>query len=262
MNRYYKDIIKTLTQTSLRASKAILEVYETDFDYNLKEDQSPLTLADQRANDIIVADLQEAYPDYAMLSEEGKEDFSRMENDYCFVVDPLDGTKEFVKRNGQFTVNIALCRRGCPVAGVIYVPVTKELYSASECDGAFYENMETGAKEKLQVSEKKTGLVVVGSRSHTSEEEKKLYSEHEKDIEEITSMGSSLKGCMVARGLADVYYRFGLTSEWDTAAMQCIVEEAGGIFRQMDGSIMRYNREDNLNRKGFYIVNRKENIWV
>lgn len=262
MNCNYTVLIDLMKKTAKRASEAILDVYETDFDYDLKEDNSPLTLADQRANDIIVSDLSEAFPDYAILSEEGKDDLSRMENDYCFVVDPLDGTKEFIKRNGQFTVNIALCHQGHPIAGIICVPVTGELYSASEGEGAFYENMKTGEKETLQVSERKTDLVVVGSKSHATDEEKKLYQEHEKDIEKIMSVGSSLKGCMVARGVADVYYRYGLTSEWDTAAMHCIAEEAGGIFRQMDGSIMRYNREDNLNRKGFYIVNRKDNIWV
>jgi 3'(2'), 5'-bisphosphate nucleotidase len=254
--------IKGLIEVAIQAGKAIMEVYKEDFSFELKQDNSPLTLADQRANDIIVAALCKEYPDYAILSEEGEDDVSRLNNEYCFVVDPLDGTKEFIKKNGQFTVNIALCQFGHPVAGIIYVPVTGELYWASESEGAFYKDMKTGNKERLQVSERNTDLVVLGSKSHATEEEKKLYRDHGEDIAKITSMGSSLKGCMVARGLADVYYRFGLTSEWDTAAMQCIVEKAGGIFRQMDGSIMSYNREDNLNRKGFYIVNRKDNIWV
>ncbi|QRN86926.1 3'(2'),5'-bisphosphate nucleotidase CysQ [Clostridia bacterium] len=251
-----------MTGAAKKAARAIMDVYQTDFHVDMKEDNSPLTLADRRANDIIVSVLEKAYPEYAILSEEGRDNPARLLKEYCFVVDPLDGTKEFVKRNGQFTVNIALCRRGYPIAGLIYVPVTKELYYASECNGAVYKNMGTGITENIQVSERKTSIRVVCSRSHVSEEEQKLYLEHKAEIQEIKPVGSSLKGCLVARGHADVYYRYGFTSEWDTAAMQCIVEEAGGIFRQMDGSIMHYNREDSLNRKGFYIVNRKENIWL
>jgi len=145
---------------------------------------------------------------------------------------------------------------------VIYVPATEQLYYAYKGGGAFFEDLKSGSKRRLQVSDRLESLIVVGSRSHSSAQEKELVEKHQNIISSMTSVGSSLKGCMVAAGEADVYYRFGLTSEWDIAAMQCIVEEAGGIFRRADGAPMRYNREDILNRLGFYVVNRAENIWV
>src|SRR6056297_2161248 len=253
------EIIKTL---SIQAGKEIMKVYDTDFSVEYKEDDSPLTKADKNANEVIVSALRREYPDYAILSEESKDDKSRLNNDYCFIVDPLDGTKEFVKRNGQFTVNIALSNKGKPILGVIYVPVTGQLYYESKGEGAYLEDTKTGEVKKLSVTDKTSDLIWVGSKSHSSEKEENLIEANKEIIAKTVSAGSSLKGCMIAEGKADVYYRFGLTSEWDTAAMHCIVEEAGGIFRQMDSSEILYNRENNLNEKGFYIVNRKENIWV
>jgi 3'(2'), 5'-bisphosphate nucleotidase len=253
------EIVKDL---AVKAGLEIMKIYETDFKVEMKADHSPLTLADQNANEVIVKGLKEHFSDHAILSEESRDDMSRLLNEYCFIVDPLDGTKEFVKRNGQFTVNIALAFNKRPVMGVIYVPVTQELYYAYSGEGAFLEDVSTGEVKRLGVTDKLNELVVVGSKSHSSEKEQKLIMDHQDLIGETISAGSSLKGCMVASGKADVYYRFGLTSEWDTAAMHCIAEESGGIFRQMDGTEMLYNREQNLNDKGFYVVNRSENIWV
>jgi 3'(2'), 5'-bisphosphate nucleotidase len=193
------------------------------------------------------------------LSEEEKDDLSRLENDLCFVIDPLDGTKEFIKQNGQFTVNIALSYRHRTVMGVIYVPVTGELYYAAKGHGSFME--ENGKCIRLHVNsedKQKSDLNVVMRNSHGAAEMDALIKKY--GLKNYVKVGSSLKGCMIAKGAADVYYRFGPTMEWDTAAMQCIVEEAGGLLRQMDGTEMLYNREDSLNRKGFYILNRIENI--
>jgi 3'(2'), 5'-bisphosphate nucleotidase len=170
-------------------------------------------------------------------------------------VDPLDGTKEFVKRNGQFTVNIALAYQGKAVMGVIYVPVTGELYYASEGNGAYLRN-ESG-DTRITVSSRTEDIRAVMSSSHGCEQMDRLVEKYH--IKNYVKMGSSLKGCVIAKGDAEVYYRFNPTMEWDTAAMQCIVEEAGAIFRQMDDSPMRYNREDSLNSKGFYIINCPEN---
>lgn len=256
------NIQNLLKSLAIQAGQEIMKIYETDFNIEIKEDNSPLTLADKTANEIIVKGLSENFPDYAILSEESKDDKSRLLNDYCFIVDPLDGTKEFVKRSGQFTINIALANKNKVITGVIYVPVTKELYYASKGEGAFIEKVETGEIKKLQVTDKIADLTMIGSKSHSSEKEAMLIEQNKDRISEMLTAGSSLKGCMVAEGKADIYYRFGLTCEWDTAAMQCIVEEAGGIFRQMDGTALLYNRDNNLNEKGFYIVNREENIWV
>lgn len=261
-----KHIEKICCDLAIRAGYKIMEIYEDEKLFHkveYKADSSPLTLADTSANEIIVVGLKEHFPEYAILSEEGKDDLSRRDNPLCFIVDPLDGTKEFVKRNGQFTVNIALVEDGKPIVGVIYVPVTQELYYASKGNGTTYiEAFDSKQPKKISVSNKLDHLIWVGSKSHSSEKEQNMIDAHAHLIAETKSAGSSLKGCMVAKGEADVYYRYGLTCEWDTAAMQCIVEQSGGIFRQMDGTEMTYNRENTLNDKGFFIVNREENIWI
>ncbi len=256
-----ENILDELKRLAVEAGRAIMEVYQTDFEVEYKADESPLTMADKRANDIIVSGLAEHFPAYAILSEEMKDDRSRRQNDYCFIVDPLDGTKEFVKKNGQFTVNIALAYRQHPVIGVIYVPVTGDLYYASSETGAYKRDGRTGDLTELHVSDKTENLVWVGSKSHSGEKETALIEAHQGQITEVLSAGSSLKGCLVAEGKADVYYRFGPTCEWDTAAMHCIAETAGAVIRQADHSELLYNRENTLNGKGFYIVNCNENVW-
>jgi len=247
---------------AVKAGEAILEIYNsTDFGIEYKKDDSPLTIADKASNAIIVKMLREHFPKHAILSEEEKDNSSRLENDLCFVVDPLDGTKEFIKRNGQFTVNIALSYKHVSVMGVIYVPVTGELYYASQGDGAYLQSRACDVTP-LQVSNNIDipNLRVVMSSSHGCPQMDELLEKHH--LTNFVKRGSSLKGCMIASGEADIYYRFNPTMEWDTAAMQCIVEEAGGIFRQMDGTPMYYNRENSLNDKGFYILNRGENLLI
>lgn len=254
------EVAKT---TAVWAGKAIMGIYNdakcVDIEY--KEDQSPLTVADKTANKIIIEALRTNFPLYAILSEEEKDNKARLKNDYCFVVDPLDGTKEFIKRNGQFTVNIALAYKHESVMGVIYVPATGDLYYASRGYGAFMENAEHQIK-KLSVSDhtKLSSLRVVTSSSHECVQMNEMIEKYQ--FTNLVKIGSSLKGCLIAENKADIYYRFNPTMEWDTAAMQCIVEEAGAIFRQMDGSLMTYNREDSRNSKGFYIINRQENLLV
>lgn len=243
-------------KAAVEAGQVIMQVYNSDkIDVEYKDDRSPLTEADRRANQVIVDMLSEAFPDYAILSEEEKDNKERRQNDYCFVVDPLDGTKEFLKRNGQFTVNIALAYKGKSVMGVIYVPVTEELYWAMEGGGAFLTLH--GRTDRIHVSDRKEDIRVVMSSSHGCEEMDRLIRQN--NLVNYVKIGSSLKGCIIAKGDAEIYYRFNPTMEWDIAAMQCIVEEAGAIFRQMDDSKMRYNREDCRNWKGFYIINCPEN---
>lgn len=256
------EVVSVLKDLAVRAGQVIMDIYETDFSVDYKDDASPLTMADKQANALIVEGLQKSFPQTAILSEEVKDDKSRRDNDYCFIVDPLDGTKEFVKRNGQFTVNIALVYQQRPIVGVIYVPVTKDLYYAAKDEGAFKQDGVTGEISQLQVSDKTDSIIWVGSKSHSTEKEANLMEAHKEQITETISAGSSLKGCLVAEKKADVYYRFGLTCEWDTAAMHCIAETAGAVIRQMDHTELLYNREDTLNSKGFYIVNCQDNVWV
>lgn len=246
---------------AVEAGEAIMEIYNRvgELQVEYKEQNMPLTKADKAANAIIISHLRKQFPTYAILSEEEKDNLERLENDLCFVVDPLDGTKEFIKRNGQFTVNIALSYQHKVVMGVIYVPVTAEIYYASQGDGAWRQK-KTGEVEKLHVSQTTDikALRVVLSNSHGCEQMDRLLDKYR--LSNFVKVGSSLKGCMVAGGEADIYYRYNPTMEWDTAAMQCIVEEAGGIFRQMDGTEMCYNRKNSLNEKGFYVLNREENL--
>lgn len=255
--------LKAAQYAAVEAGKAIMEIYNASeaMEIEYKADDMPLTAADKAANEIIVKYLSGQFPEYAILSEESQDDGRRLEHDYCFVVDPLDGTKEFIKRNGQFTVNIALAYRHVSVMGVIYVPALKELYYASQGNGAC-RRLQDGTTETLRVSDNTDipSLRVVMSNSHSCREMEELLKQY--NLTDFVRVGSSLKGCMVASGQADIYYRFNPTMEWDTAAMQCIAEEAGAIVRQMDGTVMRYNRADSRNSKGFYIINREENQLV
>ena len=249
----YMRELEVAKKAAVLAGEAIMEVYgNEDFSVKYKSDDSPLTEADKRANDIIVEMLKSEFPDYAILSEESADDKSRLDNDYCFIVDPLDGTKEFIKRNGQFTVNIALAYKNKSVMGVIYVPVTKTLYYAAHGFGSYC------GEDRIKVSDRAENLRMVMSSSHSHPDEQRLIEKY--NITEFVKMGSSLKGCLVAEAKADVYYRFNPTMEWDTAAMQCIAEQAGAIFRQMDGTDMLYNRENSLNDRGFYVVNLEGNV--
>lgn len=252
--------LKNAKEAAVAAGLAIMEVYEKheDMEISYKDGNMPLTVADRRSNDLIVSMLRRKFPEYAILSEEEKDNKERLINDYCFIIDPLDGTKEFIKRNGQFTVNIALSCKGKSVMGVIYVPVTQELYYASEGDGAYIKRRD-GSIKRLHVSEitDKSSIRVVMSSSHGCPEMNEMIKKYK--FKNLVSMGSSLKGCLIAEGKAEIYYRYNPTMEWDTAAMQCIVEEAGGIFRQMDDTEMRYNRNNSLNDKGFYVINQIEN---
>lgn len=259
LNMYTKEL-EIARKCSVEAGNAIMQIYNnvTDMQIEYKDGNMPLTVADKASNQIIVDALRQSFPAYAILSEEEKDDPSRLNNDYCFIVDPLDGTKEFIKRNGQFTVNIALSYKHVSVMGVIYVPVAGEMYYAQKGEGAYVQKAD-GTISKLSVSGNTdlSSLKIVMSASHECEEMKQLIKKYQ--FKNFIKAGSSLKGCMVANGEADVYYRYNPTMEWDTAAMQCIAEEAGAIFRQMDGTDMYYNRKDSLNIKGFYIINNEAN---
>ncbi len=251
-----KSALPALNDTFDMAAKAILDIYHnSNFEeiVEWKSDNSPLTLADKKANDIIVSKLQEVFPDDAILSEEIADDKSRLNKRRCWILDPLDGTKEFIKRNGEFTINLALSVDGVAVFGIIDVPVSNTRYYAIEGEGAFVRNGDESFKQ-IRVRDVKDELTIVQSRSHGADLSAYI-SHYAERITHKKSMGSSLKGMLIAGGEADIYIRNGLTMEWDTAAMQIIVEEAGGIFRQLNGDSMLYNRIDSLNSNGFYIIN-------
>ena len=229
-------------KAAINAGAEILKVYNNDFKVTYKKDASPLTIADQRANEIIENLLSKT--NIPVLSEEGKQtDFSERKNwKLLWIVDPLDGTKEFVKRNGEFTVNIALIKNGIPILGVIYVPVSGCLYYGSS-SGTYKEL--NGEINQLPVKSQIRNYRVVGSRSHLSPETENYIEKlrKEKGEVEIVFMGSSLKICLVAEGFADVYPRFAPTMEWDTAAGHAIAKFAGKSLIDVEtNDEMIYNR--------------------
>ncbi len=258
-----KISIATINDIALAAGQAILEVYHhADFSQvvDFKADHSPLTLADQAAQQVIAPALQAHYPNIPLISEEGKEIAyaTRREWEYFWLVDPLDGTKEFIKRNGQFTVNIALIHHHRPVLGVIYTPVTEELYFAtqagyaSDLEAGGYKQTPGGAQQTLRVRQPTAERVAVRSSSHASEEEEQVLRQH--GVTESIARGSSLKFCMIAEGKADIYYRHGPTMEWDTAAGQAVVEAAGGkVFQETSDRPFTYNKES-LRNSSFLVL--------
>nr|WP_246050157.1 3'(2'),5'-bisphosphate nucleotidase CysQ [Aquibacillus sediminis] len=259
-----------LLQVSLKAGQEILDVYAQDFDVAFKEDDSPLTEADQRADQAIRTGLQAISADIPILSEEGRDIpyAERQDWDRFWLVDPLDGTKEFVKKNGEFTVNIALIEGNFPLMGAIYAPVLDVFYFGKVGDGAYKLEQaskvsitsEAQLKDKsIRLPEKASSSAVniVASRSHMSNDTEafidRIKQKHEKV--EVVSAGSSLKFCLVAEGKATYYPRFAPTMEWDTGAGQAIVEASGGkVTRHDDGERFDYNRENLKN--GWFLVER------
>lgn len=234
--------LKKIMLIAQQAGRAIMEIYQAgDFSVEIKDDNSPLTLADKASHQIIKQELTRAYPEIPVLSEEGKDvDFqTRQKWDRFWLVDPLDGTKEFIKKNGEFTVNIALIENHYPVLGVILAPALETLYYGINQSLAFKQNSD-GAAVAIKVAKKnRNGMIAVKSRSHSSEEELQALSQW--NIQDSISVGSSLKFCMVAEGKANVYYRHGPTWEWDTAAGQAIVEGAGGTVTA-EAQRLAYNK--------------------
>jgi 3'(2'), 5'-bisphosphate nucleotidase len=257
-----RQFIEPVIGLAIKAGDAILEVYATDFDVQEKDDASPLTQADMAAHRCIEAGLNVLTPDIPVLSEEsGLPDFTeRSQWVRYWLVDPLDGTKEFVSRNGEFTVNIALIDNTRPVFGVVHVPVEKKTYFG--CAGYGAECRREDAKPvKISVAEKSARPVrVVGSRSHRGSSLDGFLDalgEYE-----MLPMGSSLKFCLVAEGEADVYPRLGPTSEWDTAAAQAVVEQAGGSVLTLDGKPLSYNSKAQILNPHFLVVGPADRDWL
>ncbi len=227
------------------AGDAILSVYARDFSVQTKDDDSPLTQADLASHRIIVDGLRRLAPDIPVLSEEDADIPWQVRRQWTrhWLVDPLDGTREFVKKNGEFTVNIALIEDGRPVLGVVFAPVPDHLLHAEAGVGAFLR--ERGEDIAVQTRRPATSpLRVAASRSHLDERTAAALARM--GDTERHGLGSSLKFCRIAEGSIDVYPRFGPTSEWDTAAAQCVLEAAGGAVLRLDGTPLDYNRKENI----------------
>ncbi len=255
----FKRLLKTAVNASIEGGHAIMKVYGSNFVVEHKDDKSPLTLADKNCNIVIERFLSNT--NIPILSEEGaKISFDeRKKWKYFWLVDPLDGTKEFIKRNGEFTVNIALIYNGVPVMGVIYVPVKQDLYFAMEGLGSYKTSKSIVIdtlddlileSNQLPIDYKRNTYMVVGSRSHMSSETEAFFQEQQRKHGqvEVMAVGSSLKLCMVAEGKADAYPRYAPTMEWDTAAGHAIAKFAGFSVKKYNSSQdLVYNKEDLLN---------------
>lgn len=229
-----------IDKVAVDAGDVIMEVYQKNIEIRYKLDHSPLTEADLESNRTILEALNEVYPDIPILTEEGVEDFKGPNTDgYYWLIDPLDGTKEFIKRNGEFTVNIALIHKGDPILGVVYAPAKKLMYRAVRGYGAF-KREGLGLPKSIGVTKHTPGTTwkVMGSRSHSDNATSQWLDAL--GPYKFIPMGSSLKMCLIAEGEAHIYPRFGPTSLWDTAAAHAILKEAGGEIKDLDGHVLSY----------------------
>ncbi|MDX1519439.1 MAG: 3'(2'),5'-bisphosphate nucleotidase CysQ [Gammaproteobacteria bacterium] len=251
---------KKINQIAASAGKQILEIYNTDFSVEDKDDKSPLTAADMASHETIIAGLLGISEDIPVLSEESSSidwEDRKQWNTY-WLVDPLDGTREFIKKNGEFTVNIALIHEHRPVLGSVYVPATGVCYSGIRGAGAFREDQQG----PVAIHTRKTRedrLAVAGSRSHGSEAQEAFM--QRLGNAETMAIGSSLKFCLVAEGKVDIYPRFGPTSEWDTAAAHCVVEQAGGLVTDTQLDPLLYNNKESILNPHFLVIGDPEFDW-
>ena len=256
-----KELLQPVLVLARQAGDKILGIYGSEFSVEQKADNSTLTAADMAAHHAIVDGLTELTADIPILSEESASlPYSERSSwNRYWLVDPLDGTREFVKRNGEFTVNIALIDKGVPVLGVVHVPVTGISYLACQGLGAMKQDAD---KPPVAIQVRALGggpVMVVGSRSHRGDS--LIWFLDKLGEHEMVGMGSSLKLCLVAEGVADIYPRLGPTSEWDTAAAQCIVEQAGGYVTDTDMQPLRYNTKDSLLNPFFLVFGDNGRDW-
>ncbi len=254
-------LLEEASRIARRAGEAILEIYrEADHGVTTKSDDSPLTRADIASHRIIAASLEELTPEIPLLSEEGADSPYDLRRSWqrFWLVDPLDGTKEFIRRNGEFTVNIALVAAGTPVLGIVHVPVLERTFSGAASLGAWCRERD-GEQRPIRATGTAAGdLRVAASRSHAGPH-LAAFLEQLPD-HRLVSMGSSLKLCLVAEGRADLYPRLGPTMEWDTAAAHAVVTAAGGRVLDFDGRPLRYNKED-LHNPYFIVLGEKSVPW-
>ncbi len=257
-----RRLLDTVAGIARDAGRAILEVYGTDFAVTLKDDHSPLTEADKRAHTIIDTGLRALDPAVPVLSEEAAPEQSTERRSWprFWLVDPLDGTKEFLKRNGEFTVNIALVIGHRAELGVVLAPAQGRLYFGALGLGAWRQEGEETPEPIYVERTTQTPPRVVGSRSH----ETGALADYLAALgpHTVTPMGSSLKICLIAEGAADLYPRLGPTSEWDTAAAQAILESAGGRMIDSTGQPLRYNSKDNLLNPDFLAFGDQRRDWL
>lgn len=259
--RQWKNELAAALHAAREARKAIMEVYQQDFAVVMKEDHSPVTKADQNADALIRQLLHQQFPTHAFLTEESQDHLDRLENPYCWIVDPVDGTKDFVAKDDEFTTNIALAYKNKIVLGVVSIPARQEIYYAVQGQGAYFIDAK-GKTTAIHVNEKSEDLTMLSSRFHVSDAELDYLEKHRDLITHHEHFGSAIKACRIAHGKAELQMHIGPgTKEWDTAASQIVVEEAGGIY--IDAKTHQpflYNQKDVYHHHGFIVANRIDNI--
>ena len=256
-----QELQSPMVSLAIKAGARILDFYRYGFDVEQKPDQTPLTQADIAAHEIIEEGLSELTPDIPILSEEGDKIAFEIRQQWplYWLVDPLDGTREFIRRSDEFTVNIALIENGRPIMGLVHAPELEQCYFAGRGLGAFKKANDKKPKRIYVKSRCRQPVVIAGSNAHPTEAFLRFVDnigEHE-----MLNMGSALKSCLVAEGSADIYARLGPTSEWDTAAAQCIVEEAGGHLTDTSMQPLRYNTKESLLNPHFFVFGDDQIDW-
>jgi len=243
---HYSSLLPDVIKIADEASEKVLHIYQSDFKVHFKEDETPITAADLAANEIITQGLRRITRDIPIISEEGSETpwEERKHWRRFWLVDPIDGTKDFTQRTGEFTINIAMIEDGEPVMGVVIAPALKEAYWGVKGEGA-YKRDRTGKARHIRVAEPRDSLRVVASKNHLNEDTRAFIAKL--GPHETVQAGSSLKFCRIAEGHADIYPRLGPTSEWDTAAAHAVLLAAGGKVQTLQGEPLKYGKEDVLN---------------
>ncbi len=255
------EILEKMIDAATRASRAICSIYQHSFKIEYKSDNSPVTDADI-ASDAWIQETLACFSDCYYLSEERADNLARLRYRKVFIVDPLDGTQDFVNHDGSFSVNIAYCVDGIPQIGVIALPLSNEIVYAEKGKGAYLINAQ-GKTEKIHVSDRRDNLIMMMSMTHVMPKEQELIDRHKDRIAEVRYAGASSKAIAVARGDADCSVRYtDMTKEWDVCAPDIIVREAGGIFSDTDLSPFTYNKRDVYNHKGYLMLNRIENKFL
>lgn len=256
----YESELEATLYTIRMAAKMISDGFFSQYSIHKKDDGSLVTSIDKEVDSFIRDTLSKMFPHYGLLTEESKDDLSRINKEFVWIIDPIDGTEEFVKRQYEFVVNIALCRNHEIVLAAIMEPISRELYYAIKGEGAFL--IKDGLTKRIHVSHNLINLTCLTSPFHVSEEEKKYLKEHAEKFNTIEYRGAAYKACLIASGQADVSYRLSAnTKEWDTAAPQLLIEEAGGVFFDKYRNKITYNRYDVRNLDGFVMLNRIENYF-
>lgn len=260
MELYLKELNKML-EVAKTASKLVLDVYYKDFEVEIKEDNSPVTMADKKADDLIRNELSKEFPNYAFLTEEHKDNLERLNYEYVFIVDPVDGTEDFVHKDDEFSINIALSRNHEIVASVTAIPAYNLIYYALKNFGAYKLDLNSNLTTRIFVSSRRNNLICLTSRYHLYEDETELINRHSDKIVNVKKAGSAYKACLIAEGKADITYRLHKgTKERDTASFTLLVKEAFGIVLDLNKKEIKYNRENPYN-ENYIVVNSIDN-WL